>query len=381
MTSRERLLAVLNGHMPDRVPVSPFVQEEYLSWYYPDREKIRRLEEAVDCARELDFDVMVRGKDFEIPHFMKKSFPNWELNSYERVDSENLCVIFEIKTPKRTLRQIEAGPNLKRGVSGIHRSTIEYLIKDEADFEAFSEFVPRVDSETVNSMKDYAVHAREVIGDSGICVPWGWAGVYNQAATYRNVEELMVDPYLNPAFYSAYLEKLTELMIEYNSILAGCVKDAIGIQGNIANGGIIGKDYFDEFILPYEKKLVHAMSERNIPTVYHNCGKAQVLLDSYVDMGLTAWETIAEHPQGDNSLEMAKRSVGDRLVLIGNLDQVNFIKTASAKQIEERVERIVAMGKPGGKYIFACSDFLEINTPVENVKAAISAAKKVGVYQ
>lgn len=30
MTSRERLLCVLNGGIPDKVPVSPFIQEEYL---------------------------------------------------------------------------------------------------------------------------------------------------------------------------------------------------------------------------------------------------------------------------------------------------------------------------------------------------------------
>ena len=41
MTSRERLLTVLNGGIPDRVPVSPFVQETYLAYFFqmigPDR--------------------------------------------------------------------------------------------------------------------------------------------------------------------------------------------------------------------------------------------------------------------------------------------------------------------------------------------------------
>jgi len=31
MTSRERLLHTLAGQLADRVPVAPFVQEEYLS--------------------------------------------------------------------------------------------------------------------------------------------------------------------------------------------------------------------------------------------------------------------------------------------------------------------------------------------------------------
>lgn len=380
MTSRKRLTVVLKGEIPDRVPVSFFVQEEFLSWYYPGRKNIRRLEEAVDCARELGFDLMVRSKNFETPHFMKKSFINWELNSCERVEGSNLYMIFEIKTPKGTLRQVEVGPNLKRGGSGIHRSTCEYLIKDEGDFEIFSEYVPAIDRDTVEEMKTFADHAKKVIGDNGICVPWGWAGVYNQASNYRNVQDLMIDPYINPDFYEAYMGRIAELEIEFNSALADFEFDGIGIQGNIANAGMVGRDFFNAYILPYEKRLVEAVSSEGKFTVYHNCGKARVLRKSYVEMGLTAWETVAGEPQGDNSLADAKREVGDRLVLIGNLDQVDFLKKASTAQIEERVEEIVNTGKPGGRYIFAASDFLEKDTPVENIAAAIRAAKRSGAY-
>ncbi|MDD2462038.1 MAG: hypothetical protein PHT98_13260 [Kiritimatiellae bacterium] len=35
MTARERILTVLNGGIPDRVPVVPFIQEELLAWAYP----------------------------------------------------------------------------------------------------------------------------------------------------------------------------------------------------------------------------------------------------------------------------------------------------------------------------------------------------------
>lgn len=380
MTSRERLLCTLNGGIPDRVPVSFFVQEEFLSWYYPKRERIRRLEESVDCARELDFDVMVRSKDFETPHFLKKSFPDWELSSSEKVEGENLYVIFEIRTPGGTLRQVEVGPNIDRAAGGIHRSICEYLIKDEKDFEIFDRYVPALDDDTIRTMREFAAHARQVIGDTGICMPWGWSGVYNQASNYRNVQELMMDPYFNPNFYHAYMQRITDLEAAYNAQLAEFEVDGVGIQGNIANAGMVGRDFFNEYILPYEKQLVDAIRSRGKFTVYHNCGKAKVLRQSYVEMGLTAWETIADEPQGDNSLTEAKKEVGDRLVLIGNLDQVHFLKTAGEKEIATRVEELVMTGKPGGKYIFAASDFLEKDTPVENIITAIKSAKEFGSY-
>ncbi len=80
MSSRERILTVLSGQLPDRVPVSPFVQDEYLSYIYPEKKQVHRVFDAVELSRELKFDLIAKPRDFEEPHFLRKSFPNWELH-------------------------------------------------------------------------------------------------------------------------------------------------------------------------------------------------------------------------------------------------------------------------------------------------------------
>lgn len=92
------------------------------------------------------------------------------------------------------------------------------------------------------------------------------------------------------------------------------------------------------------------------------------------------WETVAPPPQGDNDLKAAKELIGDYITLAGNLDQVNFLKKASLTEIEDEVTRIIHIGKPKGRYIFAASDFLEKGTPLENVKKVIAVAKREGIY-
>ena len=74
MTGRERILSVLRGDIPDRVPVGLFVQEEYLSWFFPNKKVIDRVTDAVECARILGFDLITRDRKFETPYFMKKRF-------------------------------------------------------------------------------------------------------------------------------------------------------------------------------------------------------------------------------------------------------------------------------------------------------------------
>lgn len=174
MTGRERILTVLKGEIPDRVPVGLFVQEEYLGWFFPEKEQVDRVIDAVECARILGFDLLTRDRKFEVPHFMKKSFGNWEVNEKVKKDKGNLYRATEITTPDGVLKQVEAGPYEKRTVSGIHFSTVEYLIENERDFEIFNKFVPRIDSETISEMKERAAFSRELIGELGISAPWGW---------------------------------------------------------------------------------------------------------------------------------------------------------------------------------------------------------------
>ena len=75
MNSRERLLCVLEGGTPDMVPVSPFIQEEYLSYYF-NKKNTDRLFDAVTLRKELDFDLVTRQYVNEIPYFLQRSFTN-----------------------------------------------------------------------------------------------------------------------------------------------------------------------------------------------------------------------------------------------------------------------------------------------------------------
>ena len=55
MTSCERPCATMAGQPVDRVPVAPFVQEEYLAYHYPQKTSLDRVIDAVELANELDY--------------------------------------------------------------------------------------------------------------------------------------------------------------------------------------------------------------------------------------------------------------------------------------------------------------------------------------
>ena len=380
MNGRDRILATLKGEQADRVPVAPFVQEEYLLYIYKDKKTIDRVYDAAILAEELGFDLMARHKRYEKPDYFRCSYPGWEVDTGQTTTNGLVYRTTIIKTPARVLKSMEVGPECGGAVSGIHFSTTEYLLKDRQDIEAFIEYLPVLSGETIDDMRASAVEWAKVIGDTGIAAPWGWGGVYNCAAECRNVEALMMDAYLEPELYAALMSRIAEAQAEYNAALARAGMPCVGFQGNIANGAMVGGDFFRQHIQPFEQISIDAVKREGAFVLYHNCGYAQALYGNYAEMGLDVWETVAAPPQGDNDLARAKELIGDKLCLMGNIDQVSFLKQASPGEIALQTEEIVNTGKPGGRYIFAASDFLEAGTPLENVRAMIDAAITAGKY-
>ena len=380
MNARERLLCVLRGEIPDEVPVSPFVQEEYLSYYF-DKKDTSRLYDAVQLAKELGFDLITRQYINAIPYFLQRSEENWQVSVKEAREGDNYVRRTRIVTPERTMEQVEAAPYNENILTGIHFSTVEYLIKDEEDFAAFKKNCPKHSKEDEEYIIQQGEIARKEVGDLGITCPWSIGGVYNLVSTYMNVQDMLCDALADEEYYEEYMNFFTDMVAEEHEIYAKSAFDAVGIQGNIANGAIMGADYFDEYVLPYERRALDVLIKAGKPTIYHNCGNAKVLYPEYKKLGITVWETVAEAPQGDSILAEAKEYFGEDLILSGNFDQVHFLKEATPELVEERAYKQMMTGKKNGHYIFACSDYLEVGTPLENVKALLKGARAAAKYE
>ncbi|MDD4873194.1 MAG: uroporphyrinogen decarboxylase family protein [Kiritimatiellae bacterium] len=380
MTSRERLLATLRGEIPDRVPVSPFVQEEYLSWYYPQKSKLDRVIDAVELANELDFDLMAKHRAFETPHFFRRSYTSWELRNSESRENGMIRRRTEIITPGRTLTQEEVGPESGAATSGVRFMVVRYLLQDSDDMECFLKYMPPLSDQDRREISETASAWQRIIGTRGVLAPWGWAGTFNFCADLCGLDNFYVMPYENETLYRELMGKVADAMCSYNTVVAETAIDCIGFQGHMANSTTTSSDFFRNFVQPYEKRVINAVHGTGKFTVYHNCGYAKTLYENYRELGMTVWETVAEPPRGDNRLAEVKAAIGNRICLLGNIDQVDFLKHATPAEVDAATRQIVRTGKPGGRFIFSTSDYLEKGTPRENVVAMIEAAKDEGRY-
>lgn len=380
MTSRERLLITLQGGIADRVPVAPFVQEEYLSFHYPDRPSVDRVIDATDLANDLDFDLMARHRGLEAPHFFRRSHRNWELRRTEAQEDGMEVRRFQIVTPSLTLTKEDSRPLAGAATAGLSFTPTKPLLSGREEIECFLEHLPALDDADRAHIRETVAGWKRVVDDRGILAPWGFAGVFNVAAELAGMDSIYVMPYEDEPLYRHFADRLAAAESAYNVALAEAGVDCVGFQGHIAGGESAGPEYFRAYVQEYEKRVVDAIHAAGAFTIYHNCGFARSLYANYAEIGMTAWETVAEPPRGDNRLVDAKAALGDRICLVGNIDQVDFLKRATPAEVDARTREIVCAGKPGGRFIFAASDFLEKNTPLANVASMIAAAKDEGRY-
>ena len=254
----------------------------------------------------------------------------------------------------------------------------EHPLKDRADAQRFARYWPgqRLNSARLNWWYDRT-------GDRGIVrgfvtsfvQPGPWQELCELAGTEKAILWAMDEP----AFVHDFLDRMTATKVAYvHDQLAGARFDLIEHGGGAASSTVISPRMFDEFCVPYDRRIIDALHEVGLPVVYHTCGGMMAILDLIPANGCDASETLSP-PQvgGDiepNDRRTVKHRLGSHVALIGGIDQGDLLTHGSPAQIEDHVRACFeSFGEQGG-YICCPSDrFFE--TPVQNLRELAEAAK------
>ena len=110
-----------------------------------------------------------------------------------------------------------------------------------------------------------------------------------------------------------------------------------------------GKEHFLRMVFPYDKRIndaIHAVGGRHRAHCHGNSGQ---FLELFADMGIDSVEPLEPAPFGDNVLKEAKKKVGRRMLLSGNVVSQIFY-TCSRDEVREMVRRAIDDGAPGGGF-------------------------------
>ena len=143
----------------------------------------------------------------------------------------------------------------------------------------------------------------------------------------------------------------------------------------------MGPDYFQRYVREYENEMARQIHAEGAYVAYHNCGDAQLIMHLYNDMEIDMWGYLTGPPFGDVILEDALRIIRRSMTLRGNIDQVEFLRSATPEQIKQRVRELLEKVKPRGNWILCTSDFPFDGLPYENMHAFAAAGREYGRYE
>jgi uroporphyrinogen decarboxylase len=217
------------------------------------------------------------------------------------------------------------------------------------------------------------------LGDDGILGTWVSGGPFNNASMVCDQNELYILFLSDPEYFDKLMQFTTNRTLDYTKAFIDAGADVMLVGGNVP-GGFLGAEVYEQFILPYEKKYIDFIQEQGCPAVYHNCGEIMLLVNSYKKLGAKVIEPFSPVPLGDADLAQAVDVVKGDYTIIGGVDQVNVLQKGTVDDVIKATIETIENGKKNGPFIIQSADFLEYNTPDENVEAFVKTALEHANY-
>ncbi len=381
MNSKDRMLIALDGGVPDRLPVTthhlmPSFLDKYMEGATSD-EFFQHF--GLDAIRWLlpTRPNETAGEYYEPNQKVKDgNTTRWIVNDNWRIKSEPLTIRdyeasrYHFVTPKGELTMVME--------SNEHTSwVVERLVKEKKDIELLGEFMtaPKCDVEVVNKAANE--YGRQGIIRGHICCNdvFGQPGVWQDAACLYGTEKLIMATFFDPAWVHEFLGILLRRKLTFVKSLKGADYDLLELGGGDASTTVISPEIFNEFVAPYDSKLISEAQQAGQRIVYHTCGGMMPILEDIAVMGPNAMETFTPVGMGgDVDLAEVRHRIGSKVCMIGGFDQFHFFTGCTEKETKEEVKRCFkAAGKNGGFILCPSDHFFDAELPL--IQAFSDAAR------
>lgn len=344
MSSLERCQAVLNGELPDRVPVVPqafLVACETAGYKIGQINKTPKLlaESHIICQEKYGFDGCVID-----------------------VDDASLAEACGAKVIYR-----------EDGVAAVDES--QPVLKNLRDFEDLKLPDPLKDArlpvwlETTERLVD-------AIGDHVFVMGRADQGPFSLACLLRGMEQFMMDLVLaDPKDIKDLLEWCSEACIRFAKAQKDAGAHATSIGDASAGPNLISPDFYRNFALEPEKKVARAIKSYDIPYSVHICGNASQIIKDMASIKSKIIEVDWKVDMG-----MARQIIPHETVLMGNINPSDPLAIGKVQDVDSQAKSIIESTKGIGLFLSSgCA--MGPNTRLENFKAMIDAPKKYGTYE
>lgn len=343
MTSLERCMAVLNGETPDFLPVVP------QSFMF-----------AVETAGMKISDVNKCGRKMAEAHLV----------SQEKYGYDGCVVDFD----DATIAEAVGAKVIFREDEPATVDEEQPVLKDLRDVYDLSLPDP-LKSGRICEWLEATSRLCEKIGNRVFIMGRADQGPFSIACLLRGSTQFMMDLMTeDPGLIRDVLDYCRRVSVVFAKAQKDAGAHATSIGDAFAGPNLISPDMYRKFAWEPEKKVTEEVQDYGIPFSIHICGNTNGIIR---DMGTTGAKIL----EVDWMLDMreARSVVPENTVLMGNIDPSFPLVLGTPEQIDEAVKNVIEATN-GRRHIISSGCAMGRNTPPENFKAFIKAARKYGAY-
>jgi len=353
MTSRQRILAVVNHTEPDRIPMTDGPWQSTIA-----RWRQEGLPEDVSVPEYFGFDTWRRiGADLS---------PRYPAEVVEETDEYTIETTAWGETSRRWKHRASVPEfldfRIKDRDSWAEARERMTTSEDRVDWAMLAEHWPK--------WRDEGAFAEYSIWGPGYDV-WGNRVV----GTERYLMALVTDPEWCREMQVFAAERAVyfgEMMIERGYDFDGIrIPDDLGYR----NGLLMSPETFDATIRPAHEILCDWARAHDKTCYLHSCGNVMALVPRFLEIGWNVLDPL-EVKAGMDALAL-KEQFGDRLTLVGGIDVRMML---DPDDMEREVASKVPALKEGGGYIYHSDHSVPDNVSFENYCRLMELVKEYGRY-
>lgn len=341
MTANQRFGALMQGNLPDRVPVVCNLFEQ--------------------GAKEL-------GMPIETYYSRGEYVATGQMKLQEKYGYDHVWGTHytardtEMLGSKKTIFVKDGPPNVGHLIIRTEKD-IENLIVDDSllDTDAFVEQIKTIEILKREKGDDYPVLSAVI-------------GSFSMPPILMGMDKWL-DLLLTGSVETRnlLLKKCSDFCIMKIKALFQAGVDMISYSNPVATSSFITVKQFDSLALPWVERDINTVGPAGI--VYFNGGG---LLNPMIDtiINHTGVGAIYIHPMDD--IKQAKKIINGRALLAAPINDIPMIQW-SAQEIDQEVKRIIMEGKEDGGFIFGTLA-MPLAIPPENIKTMLEAAVRYGAY-
>ncbi len=316
MTSRQRLLCALRLGTPDRVPVAPFG----MGTIAPESQLGQQL---IDCT-DILFPVGCGGDPF-LGHAARV---------YTQTEDDKTITVYE--TPQGPLQSVTRR-------TAIASAQVKFACQSAADADkilAMPYEPPRVD------MRKYHYWS-EKLGEEGLVMGSSGDGI-NWPADLFSPEDFCLLWADAPGKMIQLVQVATERLCCYYRQLCEAGVRGFWIFGPEYASVQLGPQAYQRLVVEPDRHLVDIIHEYDGIAYFHNHGPMTRYYDQLLQIGIDAVDPLEAPPWGDCDIAEAKRRIGHRICLVGNIDDMEVLNKLPAETVLPMGRELIEKAGPDG---------------------------------